>query len=68
MFIAKGSAGETRSQLYRIYDAGIIDEKTLKAKIEEVKHLSAKIGSLISHLKNSNKKGWRFEEPPGEYE
>lgn len=68
LLIAKGSAGETRSQLYRLYDAKIIDIETFNEKKETLEHLSAKINSLITHLKRSNHKGWRFKEPGIEYE
>jgi four helix bundle protein len=67
LLIAKGSAGETRSQLYRLYDAGIIDEPTFNTKKEELIHLSGKINALIKHLKKSDIKGWRFKEPPADY-
>jgi four helix bundle protein len=68
LIIAKGSAGETRSQLYRLLDAKIIDNKVFESKRGELEHLSGKISSLIKHLKNSDVKGWRFKEPPAEYE
>jgi four helix bundle protein len=68
LLIAKGSAGEARSQLYRLFDANFIDEPTFANKKEELEHLSGKISALISYLKKSDKKGWRFQEPTENYE
>ncbi len=67
LIIAKGSAGETRSQLYRLLDAQIINEQNFEEKKRALENLSSRINALIAHLKNSNKKGWRFQEPPINY-
>jgi four helix bundle protein len=68
LFIAKASAGETRSQLYRLLDAEIIDQNTFDAKYQTLIHISGKINALVKHLKESEIKGWRFKEPAAEYE
>lgn len=58
--IAKGSCGETRSQLYRIKDRKYIDD----SKFDELKlktiELSNKIGSFISYLNKTDYKGQKF--------
>ncbi len=58
--IAKASCGETRSQLYRVFDRKFIDE----IKFEKLKHqaeiLSIKINNLINYLSNSDFKGSKY--------
>ncbi|WP_109098830.1 four helix bundle protein [Aquimarina sp. AU58] len=48
--IAKASSGETRSQLYRIFDSGYIEEKTLKILVNDYETLSKRIAGFISYL------------------
>lgn len=59
--MAKGSCGECRSQLYRIYDRKYIDEHkflTLKDKTIEI---SNKIGGLMVYLRKCELKGIKFK-------
>ncbi len=59
--VAKGSCGETRSQLYRLKDRNYIDETHFNELIEKTIELSNKIGSFISYLNKSNLKGPKFK-------
>lgn len=61
LYIAKGSCGETRSQIYRAFDYGFISEK----QFEEIKLLSEEISksinSFIDYLNNTEIKGTKFK-------
>ena len=48
--IAKGSAGETRSQLYRVFDYGYINQELLDELKNDYEKLSGKIKNFISYL------------------
>ena len=60
--IAKGSCGEVRSQIYRAFDFGYIDQNTLDTLLNNVKQLSSGIYYFIQFLKNSELKGVKFKE------
>lgn len=57
LYIAKGSCGETRSQIYRALDSNYISKDIFNQLIEQTISLSKKISSLINYLKNSEFKG-----------
>jgi four helix bundle protein len=59
--IAKGSAGETRSQLYRIFDCGYINQETLTVLKNDYEMLSGKIKNFISYLNKKDFKGIKFQ-------
>jgi len=59
--IAKGSCGECRSQSYRAFDYGYIDQKILNELIHKTITLSKQISGFISYLKRSNFKGSKYQ-------
>jgi len=63
--IAKGSAGEVRSQLHRASDQNYISEKESLSLIEEYKLLSAKISGFIKYLNSTEFKGQKFKDRTG---
>lgn len=64
--IAKGSAGETRSQLYRAFDRKYITQNQFNLLVEEVIQISKQISSLMNYLRNSELKGIKFVREPDE--
>jgi four helix bundle protein len=52
--ISKGSIGETRSQVYRCFDSGHINEDTFNELINDCLNLSGKISHFIDYLKRSD--------------
>lgn len=58
--ISKGSAGELRSQLYRIYDREIINEKEFEYYLNSVIEISKMISSMMNKISNSNYKGSKY--------
>lgn len=59
--IAKGSCGETRSQLYRAQDFEYMTKTESDNLIEEYLNLSGKIKNFIVYLQNSEFKGNKFK-------
>lgn len=68
--IAKGSAGEVKSQLYRALDQQYIDSPTFDSLTEKVNTISRLIKGLLNYLSASPLKGERYqtlEEPESQY-
>ncbi|MBJ7879460.1 four helix bundle protein [Gelidibacter salicanalis] len=59
--VAKGSAGETRSQLYRVFDYGYITTDTLERLVLEYEQLSKRISNFITYLNKQDFKGNKFK-------
>ena len=57
LFIAKGSAGEIRSQLYVAFDLGYIPENKFKKLNNEVLIKSQQLSGFIKYLKESKMTG-----------
>lgn len=61
LYIAKGSCGEARSQLYRGYDSNYFDDEQLELLKSRLIHLSAQISNFISYLKKSGYRGNKYK-------
>jgi len=55
--IAKGSLGETKSQLYRTFDRNYLTTETFEEMKIQCEDLAAKIGRFINYLKQSKIRG-----------
>ncbi len=60
LFIARGSCGELRSQAYRALDDNYISKTEFDNIYIQCSKVNRLIYSLISYLKNSDKKGMKF--------
>ncbi|MBI2990679.1 MAG: four helix bundle protein [Deltaproteobacteria bacterium] len=63
LYIAKGSCGEVRSQLYVALDRGYIGQNEFNELFKSFKKLSVMISNLIDYLKSSRMKGEKFKKP-----
>jgi four helix bundle protein len=61
LYISKGSAGETRSQLYRAYDQSFITESELNDLKTRYEVLSVKMRNFIEYLKSNGFKGQKYK-------
>ena len=61
LFIAKGSCGETRSQLYRAYDNHYLTEDQTNILISLTTTLSGEIANFIKYLRTSEYKGSKYK-------
>ena len=61
LYIAKGSCGEVKSQLYRASDVGYITNERFSELLSKTKDVKEKITSLIRYLKQSELKGKKYK-------
>ncbi len=59
LYISKGSNGEVRSQGYRAFDAGFINQIELDEILKKTDSIKFKTNGLIFTLKNSGGKGFK---------
>lgn len=64
LFIAKGSCGETRSQLYRALDKNHIETKEFDSLKDEALIISKQLSGFISYLNSSEIKGQKYLSEP----
>jgi four helix bundle protein len=60
LYIAKGSCGETRSQIYRALDFNYINKEDHQKICAQCVMISRKISGFINYLKQSNLKGDKY--------
>jgi four helix bundle protein len=60
LYVAKGSCGEVRSQLYVAVDQAYVSANESEELLISLNRLSSMIGSLINHLKRSGMKGAKY--------
>ncbi len=61
LYVAKGSCGEVRSQLYVALDQGYAEQKQTDELMKSFKRLSSMISNLITYLRNSGMQGEKFK-------
>lgn len=61
LYVAKGSCGESRSQLYRAFDYGFLPEDKFDALKLQSEEISKSISSFIDYLQTSDIKGVKFK-------
>ncbi|BFN37876.1 four helix bundle protein [Fidelibacter multiformis] len=60
LYIAKGSCGETRSQIHRAFDFQYIDQQEYENILKQCVSLSIKISNFITYIYRSKLKGDKY--------
>ena len=63
LYVARGSCGEVRSQLYVALDQGYIGQGAFDGIMKSSRRLSVMISNFVAYLKNSSMKGQKFKKP-----
>ena len=58
---SKGSAGESRSQLYRAYDCDYITRAELEDLYKKIIEISKELKGFITYIQNSDIKGIKYK-------
>ena len=61
LFIAKGSIGETKSQLYRAKDRNYISQEEFDEVFDLAETACRQISGLVTYLMKSGEKGFKFK-------
>ncbi len=61
LYVAKGSCGETRSQLYRALDVGYIEKEIFESLFQEAELISKSLSNFIKYLKQSDIDGNKYK-------
>lgn len=61
LYIAKGSCGELRSQLYGALDRKYIDQNEFDDLVSDSKKISALIQKFINYLESTDLKGIKYK-------
>jgi four helix bundle protein len=64
LFIAKGSAGEARSQLFRALDKAYINQEEFNLLESKSQEISKQLSGFINYLKNSEMRGEKYVKEP----
>lgn len=64
LYLAKGSCGEARCQLYVALDQGYISREDFYGTKDLARQVGGMLGNLINYLKGSRLRGSKFKKPP----
>lgn len=64
LYIAKGSSGELRSQIYRVKDRDFITNDEFEKLLNNVEEVSKQLMGFIQYLKNTEYRGNKYLQEP----